>query len=508
MDAIVTIFRGHTFAALTLLRSSPLAHLVGRFLNDTLIEMEYIPEHRECINGRWVKVWPKRVPKYKYFLYEEKSQKMRIPVAFCNQLIQWIRSAGYNVVEKPVNDYPLRKISTTMRPGFTDRPKQVEPIRKCSDPTPGMRGIELQTGGGKTYCAVKIAINLGYATVIIVPGLVEQWINDIVEYTSAKKGEEIYKIEGFQSLALLAQNPQYKPEFFVASTRTMQLFAKGQEEYGLLPWKYGDFFSAYGIGTKIVDECHKQFNANTLMDMRSNVPYDLYLSATFDQTTNAAREIFQRIFPKEIRCGNEVYDRYVTVHFYNFYGQVAERKCSRAKGYIHALYEVDLMRSNNKFNSHVEGLILPLINQYYINRYQPGHKCLVFCSTIKFVDRLVERLKQEYPHLRINAYTAGTGRSTLDQSDLVVSTIGKASTGLDWKGLRCCLNTVSVKSSVLTSQMLGRLRKINGEQLIYVDICDCNLQAQLRHSESRRRDLERMAAKMYVYNGLNDLSVV
>lgn len=511
MEAMIqptmTVFKGYTHAAISLLQSTPCAAEVSRYIRQALVEKEYIPEHNEFINGRWRKVWGHWQDKYRYYRYDQKAQKLYVPIAFADDICEIARQNGVEPVVRPINPYPLRKMNVTMNPKFQDRPKQVEPIQKCSNAGPGMMGIELQTGVGKTYCAVKIAVNLGYPTIIIVPGLVDQWIKDIDEYTSARKKNEIYKIEGFQTLALLAQNPQYKPDFFVASTRTMQLFSKGKEGYDVLPWNYKGFLAVYGIGTKIIDECHKQFNATTLMDLKSNVPHNLYLSATFDQTSRSAREIFQKIFPKEIRVGNEVYDRYVTVYFYYFSGQVAEKKCSRAKGYIHALYEVDLMRTNTKFNYHVDSMILPMINQYYINRYQPGHKCLIFCSTIAFADKLVTKLRTTYPDLRVNAYTGDANRNTLENSDIAVATVGKASTGLDWKGLRCCINTVSVKSSVLTSQMLGRLRKINGETLIYVDMCDTNLQAQMRHAENRRCDLERMAASMQTYNGLNDLSI-
>lgn len=497
MGSEMDFYRGYTHGEFAFLPSSYAASWIGNWLRRNLQEREWNPRFR-C--------WQDK-PNSLYALYDREVCRLHVPIAFAPDIKQIVESCGIKVNDNKLPDYELRKIDVKMLPSFTDRPKQVEPIKKCSDPKPGMRGLNLQTGGGKTYCAVKVAVNLGYATVIIVPGLVEQWIEDIEEYTTAKRNIDIYKIEGFQSLALLAQNPTYKPAFFVASTRTMQMFSNKDEGYDLLPWSYAKFFETYGIGTKIVDECHKQFHANTLMDLQTNVPYDLYLSATFDQTSKFCRKLFNQIFPEEMRYGGETYDKYVTVHFYNFCGPVLEKKCTRARGYMHALYEANIMKKEDRFNSHVDGLIIPLITQYYVNRYQSGHKCLVFCSTIEFVDKLVDKLRLRFPELKINGYTANSERSVLMESDLVVSTIGKASTGLDWKGLRCCINTVSVRSPVLTSQMLGRLRKINGEQLIYVDVCDTSIPAQIRHAEDRQRDLRRMASKFFVYNGLSDPNI-
>ena len=392
MEATVTIFRGHTFAALTLPRSSPLAHLVGRFLNDTLIEMEYIPEHRECINGRWVKVWPKRVPKYKYFLYEEKSQKMRIPISYCEHLIHWIKSAGYKIEEKFVNGYELRKSGISMKPGVEDMPHQVELIAKCSEKTPGMKGLAMQTGKGKTYSAIKSMVNLGYCGIVIVKGLMNQWMDSIWEFTDCSR-DDVYKIQEFNSLALLAQNPNFKPKIFVSSLRTIQLFANGGGDYDVLPWSYDEFLRTYGIGVKIIDEAHQAFHATTMMDLRTNVPYNLYCTATFTQSSKKAREIFNHIFPREIQYGRANYDKYLSIIWINFYGTVDERKCVKRHGYMHARYEKELMVSEKKFNDHVNEVILPYLDMYYINRYKPGYKALIFCASISCNSRIKSFLR-------------------------------------------------------------------------------------------------------------------
>ena len=506
MEATVTIFRGHTFAALTLPRSSPLAHLVGRFLNDTLIEMEYIPEHRECINGRWVKVWPKRVPKYKYFLYEEKSQKMRIPISYCEHLIHWIKSAGYKIEEKFVNGYELRKSGISMKPGVEDMPHQVELIAKCSEKTPGMKGLAMQTGKGKTYSAIKSMVNLGYCGIVIVKGLMNQWMDSIWEFTDCSR-DDVYKIQEFNSLALLAQNPNFKPKIFVSSLRTIQLFANGGGDYDVLPWNYDEFLRTYGIGVKIIDEAHQAFHATTMMDLRTNVPYNLYCTATFTQSSKKAREIFNHIFPREIQYGRANYDKYLSIIWINFYGTVDERKCVKRHGYMHARYEKELMVSEKKFNDHVNEVILPYLDMYYINRYKPGYKALIFCASINFVENLTAKLKKVYPDKKIVSYLGGDESTVLHGADIVVSTTGKSGTGLDLKGLIFAMNTTSGTSEVLALQMAGRIRKKDDVELIYMDRCDMNISAQVRHGETRKEILRDISNKFFEYNGLTDLSV-
>lgn len=53
--------------------------------------------------------------------------------------------------------------------------------------------------------------------------------------------------------------------------------------------------------------------------------------------------------------------------------------------------------------------------------------------------------------------------------------------------------------------MIGRLRKIDGKETIYVDMCDTNLKAHLRHADVRKAALKQMAKEYHEYRGPNDL---
>lgn len=501
----IALYRGHTHGEFAFLQTTQLAKNIGDWCRKYLADREYIPKGWHWDPVRQIRTFSQyaRLKITKMFCgYDVKLQRLSVPICVVDKLVAEIRSWGVEVRECNLPDYNVRKLPEhiKMRPEFTDRPKQVETIRQCSNPQPGMRAVCMQTGSGKSYIGVKTSVNLGNVALIIVPGLVDQWIADILEYTTAKKGEDVYKLEGFSSFELLANNPKFRPSFFVASTRTMQMFCNCDDGYELLPWDYVQFFREYGIGTKIIDECHKQFHANVMTDLRLNVPINLYLSATFDQSSKYRRELFDRVYPDSIKVGDSTYDRYVTVHFYNYYGEVDERKCRRAKGYMHALYETELMKSDGKLSAHLTNVIVPLVNQFYINKFEPGHKCLIFCYTVEFVDAVVKKLRQLYPHLKIIPYTGDADRSELLKTDIAVSTTGKASTGLDWKGLHCCINTVSLRSPLLTNQMLGRLRKITNAHLQYVDVCDWNVSSQCRHAEDRKNVLRNLALNFHEYD--------
>lgn len=505
----VTCYRGYTHAAFTLLQSSSVAAAVGRYVRDKLVEKEYQPEHMErSPNGKWYKVYGRWVQKYMFARYDQDAQKLYVPIAFCDDVVRVLREEGATVVEKRINDYEPRKIDVKMNPKFHDMEHQIELISKCSDPTPGMKGLAMQTGKGKTYSAIKSWVNLGLAGLVVVKGLADQWIKSIREFTNCSP-EDIYKLQEFSSLAMLSQHPEYKPNIFVASLKTLQLFSEGKDNYDVLPWNYTEFLRTYGIGVKIVDECHQCFHATVMMDTRSNVQHNLYCSATFTQASRQARDIFLKVFPAEIQYGISAYDKYVTAIMFSYSGEVLEKRCVKPnRGYNHMKYEKELMISERKFNTHINELIIPVINQYFINRMtNKNQKMLIFCSSIEFIDCVVEKLKKEYGDLVVKSYTGANEIADIQDANIIVSTPGKASTGLDLKGLIAVYNTISNRAETTVEQSFGRLRKIDDTELFYIDRYDRNISAQIRHAEDRRMLLRRMCTKYFEYNGLHDIAV-
>ena len=506
MDPTVKIWKGYTHASISVLQSSPAAKFVGDFVREQLIEKEFVPEHNELIGGFWRKVPGHWQAKHQYARFDKKAQVLNIPIAYAQDLIDRLKSCQYTVEELKLNDYELRKIDVKMNPKFHDQEHQIDLIQKCSEPIPGMKGLAMQTGKGKTYSAIKSWVNLGYAGIVIVYGLVDQWIKNVLEYTQIDK-DYVYKLQEFNSLALLAQNPNYKPLFFAASYTTMQLFLEGKNNYELLPWSFSEFFKYYGIGVKIIDETHRCFHGITCMDLKTNVPYNLYCSATFTQSGKDAKRIFNKVFPTRIQYGMQAYDKYVNVYVYRLRGAVQEKYVVRKnRGYQHSKYEKELMRSENKLNAYVNETLVPLINLYYINKkFETDQSVLIFCSSVEFIKAVVQKLKAEYPDQKVISYVGENELSDLKGANIIVSTLGKASTGLDIKNLIATINTVSTKAETTVSQAFGRLRKIEGKKLSYVDMYDLNIEAQVRHAEERKALLKRMCTGFYEYDGITDL---
>ena len=86
--------------------------------------------------------------------------------------------------------------------------------------------------------------------------------------------------------------------------RTLALYAvENNEPYSELP-SYDELLRTLGIGIKVVDECHLNFNTNALIDLKSNVKMNIYLSATYQRSSYQGRKIFNMVFPTELKFGS------------------------------------------------------------------------------------------------------------------------------------------------------------------------------------------------------------
>lgn len=493
MSQTINMSLGHTHAEVNVIPGTPIANVIGDFIRDQLTEYQVMFNKRTFRKEYTIMG--------KFASFDHTNGVLHIPIGYAESVKKLLEQQGCFVNQLRLRDYPLRKIELSVKPEFTDRPHQVELIKKCSETTFGIKGLAMQTGKGKTYAAIRSICNLGYAAVVIAPGLADQWIQSFEDFTGER--DEVYKIQEYKSLEML-MGSNWMPKIFVCSIQTMQAYCKGKENYKALPYTYKQFFEHYGIGVKVVDECHLNFHATVRMDLKTNVPYNLYCSATFGQTNKYAAKIFDIVYPPAIRYGADKYDKYVSIHFYHFSGMVPEGRCMRQRGYSHMRYEADLLKHRTKLDDHFRTTWVPIINMHYVNeRRNPGEKCLIFCSLVEYISEMAEKVRNKYPAYKVVEYTGDATRDQLDDADIIIATTGKAATGLDIKNLIMVYNTVSMRTSILTAQSLGRLRKIDGRELIYVDRCDNNVGAHRRHAVDRKMILRGMAKNFYEYSNMS-----
>lgn len=426
-----------------------------------------------------------------YFKKDPKEQVWYFPGPFRIALESHLTGAGFKVTANEYDVHTPRKMHYENNPKFIARGNQQTAIDFLTKSKNTRSGLELQTGKGKTFCALRAAHNMGDVTMIVVEGLVQQWYDAIKEQTMLDS-DKVQIIQGFPSLNKFLKSDK-KPDIFIMSLATLRKYVKNEGKYStIIP--YSEFVEYYQIGTKIVDEAHKCLHANSLIDMAGDIPTNIYLTATFLTGDRMLSKIFHAYFPNQMRY-DDGYDKYCEVFGYSYRGLIRAAKTIQFGVYSHGRFEKLMLWSKQKlFNLYMERYLIPLIKTHYIKKDYVGKKVLIFFALKRMIREVAKYLQKTFPEYKVRTFIEDDPESNLEEGEILLSTHKGAGTGRDIKNLVTVINTISFLAETTTRQVLGRLRELpNGDTPTYVDIYDFGNHIQLRHWRIRSNTLRQCA---------------
>ena len=431
----------------------------------------------------------------KYCWYNDADSCVYMPRYAFDDLMVYFEQYGVVVEKVHVNPIQPSKMVANMKPNFQLRPEQIPIVAFLTDKDTGngFKPLALTTGGGKTASSICAAVKLGYPTLVILQGLIDQWIDSILNFTDVSK-DDIYLIKGFDSLKMLWEMVKngYKPKFLLCSTRTLAMYTTNpKDNYTLIP-PFNDLCEVIGIGTKIIDECHLNFNTNCHIDFRCNIKMNIYLSATYQRSSRDGRRIFNMYFPQEFKYGENFIKKYTTAEVCYYHLCIPNQDIGKFKsvhGYSQANYERYIRKRPMYMNLLVNEVIYPIVNRFFSEIAKPGQHCLILVQTRKFAEELFKRLMKKVVNTTMAVFFSGDPGTTGDEAnlkkDIIISTIQSCGTGRDIKGLKTCINVVSMASPPQTLQCFGRLRQIPGEDTYYCDLVNEEIYSHKQHSRVR-----------------------
>lgn len=455
---------------------------ISQFVRNDLTQSEYDYN---------MKVW---IPMYNYSTYDKTTGMAYFPRYTLPAFVT--RYQELNDIEQIQVPPVVAKVAAIpLKSSFKLREHQVDILKFLTSPGTGFTPLSAACGTGKTASTIAAISALNGPALIILGMLIDQWYSELKHFTTLTD-DDIVIIKGYERLSELwkAIEHGYAPKVVIFSTRTLALYCiNPKPPYDSLP-SYLEFQKAVGFKTKVFDECHTNFYANTKIDLKSNIERNIYLSATYARSDRTGLKIFNMVYPPKMRYGENSGDTYTTVLLGAYTLSIPPVMTTRfkvAKGYLHPLYETFLLKHKRQyFKPFVTDVLMNVIQMYYLNKKSSGQKLLILCRTKKFVTALVEMLTTEYGACTISAFFSGDtsaagNRDNLVNSDIIISTMNSCATGVDIKGLKTCINTVSYASAPLTAQALGRLRRIEGEDTIFVDLYNVDIQAHKFHLKAR-----------------------
>lgn len=462
-------------------------YYVNEFVKDF---NEWNWDHR---NRRWV-----LVRKYRY--YNPETGMCHIPRYDLPRFLTWLKERGIEYELKEVALSQGVPIELKMRPWF--KPKddlQAGAIEYLSTSDDQVMGLGMQTGRGKTATTIAVVARRQKRTMIILPDdtLLQQWKDAIYDFTEIEEGD-IYVIQGAPSLIKLFNgiNKRYNPKIILASIGTLRNWVSDKEATVNYP-AFEEMCEFLGVGVRVVDEGHKNFHTNLMMDLRANAAVTIISTATFEVSKPEILRIFDQHYPVEMRYGTWDYKKYVDIFAYAYssgYNVIPAHAYKSKEGYSHAKLEGWLLKNPSKLEVYWEEVISPIVHSHYINRAHAGKKMLLLASTVAMCEWIAKRLRKELQGYKVGVYVSESEKDMLTDSDFIVSTPGSAGTGTDIKGLLALLVTISIRSSQLNQQILGRLRELpDGMTPAMAYVYDMDIRQQVDHHKVREDIFKKLA---------------
>lgn len=460
---------------------------IREFLSSRLTEYKWDYEQRKwLIQARYCK-------------YDYRTSMVRMTRYALDDLINWLGSIPHEVEYcdtpiPPTINVKMRPWSKRDKRKIEDREDQVDLISFMSDPEQAFKALEASTGIGKTYTSIKATlVQLGVRTLIQTDRLADMWLSELLDKTTLKR-DEIFILKGRASviqLAKIAQSGRKKnfPKCIIASQRTLARYAAASSPpYNEIPPLH-KVLKLLEFGAMIVDEVHMAFHTNTLIALSVNLPFNIFLSATYERSNEDSDAIFKLTFPESIRYGAHHTKRYTDVFVYSYTlgGVIGSRSYCGREGYMQSKYEDALCNNKQAFKALVQHVLKPIIQMHYLNIALPGERLLILVYRRKLAGMLAEELQKLYPDQRVITFLGGDSDEKYEKGDCdwVVSSLGSFGTGRDLRRLITAIQLTSFEASATAKQCVGRLRHIKGRTTVYVDLYNRDIDAHRRHIKKR-----------------------
>lgn len=391
---------------------------------------------------------------------------IRLHINTYDDFIQFMTDNGYpsyrfNIVEVPMYTPATckPKMPSFMKPRDYQEP-QIE--YACSEGI--IKIITMQTGKGKTFCALEAIRRRGVRTLISVPAkYLQKWKKDVIEAYGSSV--ELCVVQGgsqLRSLLALGKAGELTADIILCSSNTIALYFKEYRgnsvfTYEVPPYK---MFETLGVGIRLIDEVHDMLHFNYRFDCYSHVPVTISLSATIISRDETVNRVVEYMFPSDERAPEMEYDRYTDVFGLGY--RVLQPnliKCKQRGMYSHNQYEQWLLKDESRTASYLD-MVFEIIKRIYVDKGNLKQKVLVYAASVDMCKLMATEFAKLYPDLEVTTKVQDDDLDVLDTAQVTFSTLLSTGTAVDIADLAYVVMTTAVDSDTANLQAIGRLRRM------------------------------------------------
>lgn len=404
-------------------------------------------------------------------------------------------------------------VDFVVKPMWVAKDYQVAVIDYLERHEPISKFVDLQTGLGKTFCALQGIATYGKRLAIIVkPMYVEKWVADVLK-TYEIDAEEILVIKGsaqLMGLLMLAKEGRITEKVIIISNKTFQNWLKLYEKYGAETIDMGyactpqNFYEYLHVGMRLIDEAHQDFHLGFKMDLYTHVPQSISLSATMINNDAFMEKMYELAYPLKERFRGLALKKYIDAFAVHYNFRNPERIKTEefgGRGYSHMALEKSVMKHAPTLNGYFN-LIEYVIDISFMKVVRKPKKLIVFASSIQMCTFLTQHFQRRYPHLDVRRYVEDDPQTNLHQGDITFTTLLSAGTAHDVANLTTVILTTAVNSIQSNVQGLGRLRELSDSPTEFYYFCNDDTPKHLEYHHAKVKMLEKRAKSFKdIYSG-------
>ena len=335
--------------------------------------------------------------------------------------------------------------------------------------------VNLVTGKGKTYCSIATTCFFQLKTIVITgsTSLLNQWRANILDYTNFKD-EDIFLMTGSSVMNMVIHDKSMRADranIFLVTHATIRSYAN---TYG---WDtLNDVFLHLGIGLKIIDEAHTNFENMLMLDFYTNVYKSYYVTATPKRSNKSENRIYQ-LFMKNIpdidlfNSESDPHTDYIAIKWSSRPSPYIVSNCTNMYGLDRNKY-IDYVTKNDNFYKMMY-IVMDMV-------LKCKGRVLMYIGTNEGILRVYKFIGTNYPELLGDI---GIFTSLLDKEHkllernkkILLSTTKSAGLGEHIEGLKMTIVVAEpFRSEVLARQSLGRTRD---KDTTYIELVDLGFNA-------------------------------
>lgn len=353
--------------------------------------------------------------------------------------------------------------------------------------------LNLETSGGKTYCAIHSFTKIGLKTLIIVNReyLASHWKSEIMKFTNIPD-ERIIQLNS-ENLDRVIE-AEIEGDVYIAMHQSIQSYARSNG------WEdINEFMNIAGIGVKIYDEAHEFISSIFVIDSHTNVKKTIYLTATYGRSNRQENKLFKIMLSSSCKFDDMNVEKEKKIHYYPilYSGCIPMKYVMSMKG-AHGFSAYKFIDGAIKYDP--ERRILHALRYALSEALDHDGQILIVTpkkESVEFTARFVEKIVD-------NSRTIGTIYSNNSEEinlqnqncDIICSTIKSCGTGFNPPNLQTIICGEPHSSRLMTHQLKGRLDRFKGDDTYFYDLIDTNIPFMSNVKMYHEKELEKFAKEI------------